>query len=269
MSEEELKVKQLIKDLKSPNDIDRIIAQKELFKDGINNVEYLTKILPNEPVDVQCVICQVMGLAKNPIAFEPIVKLFEHENSTLRCYAAGALGRIGDERAMIPLKLALSEEIEEDPSVRAEVAAALGKLGNNDAVETLIDSLINDRDKEVRSKAALALGMLGDKRAVEPLIERFGYDFYVQRNAAIALGSLKDERAIEPLARLLSDQILGEIAYYALASIDPSFLEKSKDEIIRMYKKPEESEELEEKVDIVIDLDDLLRKLQDNNSEKG
>ncbi|MFX0136231.1 MAG: HEAT repeat domain-containing protein [Candidatus Hodarchaeota archaeon] len=266
---EESELKQIIEDLKSPNDIDRIIGQKELFKKGINNIEYLITILPHEPVDVQCVICQVTGLAKNPIAFEPIVKLFEHENSTLRCYAAGALGRIGDERAIIPLKLALTEEIEEDPAVRAEVAVALGKLGNNDAVEPLIYSLINDRDKEVRSKAALALGMLNDKRSVEPLIERFGYDFYVQRNTAIALGRLKDKRAIEPLVRLLSDQILGEIAYYALASIDPSFLEMSKDEIIRMYKKPEETKEIEEKVDIVIDLDDLLRKLQDQDSEGG
>ncbi|MFX1452570.1 MAG: HEAT repeat domain-containing protein [Promethearchaeota archaeon] len=268
MSEEELEVKKYIEDLKSLEDYTRIIAQRKLFKIGVNNVEFIIQKLPNEPVDVQCVICQVLGLAKNPIAFEPIVKLFEHENPTLRCYAAGALGRMGDQRALIPLKLALSEEYEEDPSVRAEVATALGRLGIKGALDALIESLQNDRDKEVRSKAAFALGLLGDNKAVEPLIERIGYDFYVQRNAAIALGQLKDERAIEPLARLLTDQILGEIAYYALASIDPSFLEKSKDEIIKMYKKTDEIEEPVEDRDIVIVLDDLLKKFQDNNTEE-
>lgn len=163
--------------------------------------------------------------------------------------------------------MALTEDFEENPSVRADVATALGKLGNNEAVEPLINALMNDRDKEVRSRAALALGVLGDLRAVEPLIERIDYDFYVQRNSAIALGSLKDRRAIEPLVGLLSDQILGEIAYYALASIDSSFLAMSKDEILAHYKKPTGKEEISEEPDIVLDLEDLLRSMQNEKSE--
>ncbi|MHA1299539.1 MAG: HEAT repeat domain-containing protein [Candidatus Helarchaeota archaeon] len=215
-------------------------------------------------------MCQVLGMSKNPVALEPLLKLFEHENFTLRSFAAGALGRLGDNRALIPLTLALSEDMEEDPHVRAEVAAALGKLGNIDAVEHLINSLLNDVDKEVRSKSALALGLIGDKRAVEPLIERFGYDYYVQRNAAIALGYLQDKRAIGSLVRLLSDQILGEIAYYALGKIDRSFLQMSKDEIILQFKKEDAPiKDKSDETDISLDLDDLLANVQDKNPNNG
>jgi len=262
-----LEIQHLVQDLKSKEIAAKIKAQRELFKKGISQVDYLISLLPNESAEVQCVICQVLGLSKNEKALEPLAKLFEHENPTLRCFAAGALGRLGDHRALIPLSLALTEELEEDPSVRAEAASALGKLGNIKAVEPLINSLINDKDKEVRSKAALALGLLGDCRAVEPLIDKIGYDFYVQRNAAIALGNLKDERGIAPLVKLLSDKILGEIAYYSLAKIDNAFLKMSKDEIMRKYKKLEddETEKSSKDEEIVFDLDELLANMQDKN----
>lgn len=269
MSEGNQEIEKIIEDLKNKNDRTRIVAQKKLLEVGKNHVNFLLTLLPNEPVDVQCSICQVLGLAKDARAFEPVVKLFEHENFTLRCYASAALGRMGDQRAIHPLISALSEDMEEDPNVRAEVAMALGRLNNLKAVDPLIDALKNDGDKEVRSKAVLALGMLCDERAVEPLIERIGLDYYVQRSVAIALGQLKDERAIEPLVRLLRDEILGEIAYYSLASINPSFLEMSKDEIMLKYKKPEEEmEETPGSREREFDLDELLASFQDTNPDE-
>ena len=53
-------------------------------------------------------------------------------------------------------------------------AEALGKIGDEQAVEPLIKALSYDggrwRDREVREAAAWALGEIGDERAVEPLI---------------------------------------------------------------------------------------------------
>tara|TARA_B000000460_G_C21378590_1_gene332805 strand:+ start:406 stop:630 length:225 start_codon:yes stop_codon:yes gene_type:complete len=51
-------------------------------------------------------------------------------------------------------------------SVRLHAAEALGKIGDERAVEPLIEAL-NDEEGHVRRGAAVALGRLGYERAVE------------------------------------------------------------------------------------------------------
>ena len=58
-----------------------------------------------------------------------------------------------------------------DPAVRGEGAGALGKLGDRRAVGPLTRALDRDPDLMVRARAAWALGELGDPRAKEPLLE--------------------------------------------------------------------------------------------------
>ena len=82
-------------------------------------------------------------------------------------------------------------------SVRLHAAEALGKIGDERAVEPLIEAL-NDEDASVRRGAAVALGRLGAERAVEPLIEALNdEEGHVRRGAAVALGRLGYERAVE------------------------------------------------------------------------
>jgi HEAT repeat protein len=57
---------------------------------------------------------------------------------------------------------------EEDPSRRWKAAEALARLGDEEAVEPLILAL-SDEDWRVRQKAAWALGQIGDQRAIAPL----------------------------------------------------------------------------------------------------
>jgi hypothetical protein len=56
--------------------------------------------------------------------------------------------------------------------VRENSAAALGKIADVRAVESLIASLF-DNDVDVRQRAVQALGEIGDARAVKPLIKLF------------------------------------------------------------------------------------------------
>jgi len=58
---------------------------------------------------------------------------------------------------------------EKDYNVCICAAGALGKIGDKRAVEPLIAAL-EDNDRKVRWNAAAILGNIGDKRAVEPLI---------------------------------------------------------------------------------------------------
>jgi HEAT repeat protein len=90
----------------------------------------------------------------------------------LRCSAASALAKVGDDRAIIPMMSILNNR-EENYRLRLAVAESLGRLGDEYAVKPLIDILSDEREKSLylKESAAKALGMLGDIRAIEPLID--------------------------------------------------------------------------------------------------
>jgi HEAT repeat protein len=89
------------------------------------------------------------------------------------------------------------------PLVRKSAATALGDLGDERAVEPLIEAL-QDEDNFVRKMAATACGKLHDRKAVEPLIEALAdEDPFVRERAAQALGKIGDSRAVDPLNHLI------------------------------------------------------------------
>jgi HEAT repeat protein len=118
-------------------------------------------------------------------------RILTHEKSReLRCEAAAALGRIGDERS---LSLLLSALVHEEEEVRMFAAEALGDLGDHQAVEPLISAL-GDNDHMVRVAAAEALGKLNDTRAIKPLKGIISDTYEEVRQAAeTALDNIVDE----------------------------------------------------------------------------
>ena len=90
----------------------------------------------------------------------------------IRCAAVQALGKIRDNRAIIPMMSILNNR-DENYRLRLAVAESLGKLGDDFAVSPLIAILADEREKSVylKESVAKALGMLGDIRAIEPLID--------------------------------------------------------------------------------------------------
>ncbi|KUG20704.1 hypothetical protein ASZ90_009557 [hydrocarbon metagenome] len=107
-------------------------------------------------------------------------------NPDVRYEAAGALGELGDTRAIGPLAELMHDE---ESGVRWMAADALAKMGAA-AVEPLIQNLRHG-DVDVRWMAALALGDIGDPRAVLPLIHTLkDEDAYVRSRAALALGKI-------------------------------------------------------------------------------
>ena len=131
-----------------------------------------------------------------------MLRALSHSSSAVRESAAKMLGNVGDERAVDPLIQTLSDDI---PDVRQAAAEALGRLGDKRAVDPLIEALSDDAPA-VRKSAAEALGRLEDKRAVDPLIEGLSDDTpSVQGTTAEALGRLGDKRAFDPLIEALSD----------------------------------------------------------------
>ncbi len=99
-----------------------------------------------------------------------------HPYASVRLHAAKALGKIDDEYVVKKLiKVVQSKSDGRDDWTQFCVAAvgALGDIGDTRAVEPLIKTL-HGEDFLVRWRAVEALGEIGDARAVEPLGEELG-----------------------------------------------------------------------------------------------
>ncbi len=134
---------------------------------------------------------------------EGLIKALKYKDADVRWEAAMALGKIGDERAVEPLIQALRED--KDVPVRALASGALGMIRDKRAVEPLIQALINE-DMDVRKLAAEALGKIG-KPAVESLLQLLkDEDKLVQGLAAGGLIEVRDINALELLIQALKDE---------------------------------------------------------------
>lgn len=126
-----------------------------------------------------------------------MIAALQDREPTVRCWAATALGNIGDPRAIAPLIAALSDN---DARGRREAALALSKLKAADAVSPLIALLASEKEEHVRANAAIALGEIGDKRALDVLVGCLGdtYD-WARYQCALAIGKLHDPRGVDAL----------------------------------------------------------------------
>jgi len=154
---------------------------------------------------------------------EGLISALNHQEYIIRKEASAALKRVGDERAVDALIQALEYEEGVDShvllrTVREYSAEALGNIKDERAVEPLIQAL-NDEDEDVRWKSAWALGKIEDERAVEPLIQALNDETWiVRRYSAASLGKIGDERAVEFLIQAMND-VDWHVRKYAAASL--------------------------------------------------
>ena len=149
-------------------------------------------------------------------AVEPLIAALKDEHADVRVFAARALGRIRDPRAVGAL---LGARLDGDPLVRARVLEALAAAGDPRSFSPLLEAL-NDRETTVVAAAASALGESHDPRALEPLLKLLKDE----RRVTIAIGALtrmKAAAAVEPLLGMLEpgSRISGQAVADALASI--------------------------------------------------
>jgi HEAT repeat protein len=125
-----------------------------------------------------------------------------------------ALGMLGDRRALAPLLAVLNEPAIIEPanlSARGAVIGGLGSLGDPGAFDTVLHVLVNQQENmSVRALAARAIGRLDRSRAVEPLLTLLKSPVPRDANelttsAAVALGKTKERRAVQPLIALLDE----------------------------------------------------------------
>ena len=156
---------------------------------------------------------------------ETLIERFAAPGFQPRVPALRQLVAIGRD-AVEPLIAALGNGQEQ--RTRAFAAEALGKIGDRRAVGPLMAAL-KDRELWVRGLAAEALGRLGEAKAVEPLIAMLKTDpsGHAAKQAAIALGAIKDPRGIPPLIDALwhKDNEVGTGARNGLPKFGPPIVE--------------------------------------------
>ena len=196
------------------------IGEKEIFTEEIS----LVRALASSDSAVSRYACEALGVAEEGILAYLITPL-EDDDPEMRRAAAYALGKLGDQRAVEPLRKALYDDHDK---VRREAVKSLGQLK---AVEALIEALGNP-DDTIRNLAVHALDDLKDPRAVEPLIAALGdEDSSVRQAACYAVRDLGDVRAVQPLIECLGDsnKFVRQCAAEALGKIgDPRAIEPLK-----------------------------------------
>ena len=196
------------------------IGDKEIFAEEIS----LVRALASGDQSVRRYACEGLGVAEEDI-FSYLVRSLEDASAGIRRAAAHALGKLGDQRALEPLRQALYDG---EAGVRRDAVKSLGQLK---AVEALIEALSHP-DEGVRRSAVSALDDLKDPRAVEPLIAALGdEDSSVRQVACYAVRDLGDARAVEPLIECLGDsnKFVRQCAAEALGKIgDPRAIEPLK-----------------------------------------
>jgi len=179
--------------------------REALVKIGAPAVEPLIVALADKDMNrkVRRRAAEALGRIGDDRAVEPLIVALADMNDEDRQWAANALGRIGDDRAVEPLIVALADK-NEDSIAPMMVAWALGQIGDDRAVDSLIRN-IEGRHRVWNEGIREALVKIGAP-AVEPLIVALAdKNAEGRRRAAEALGRIGDDRAVEPLIVALAD----------------------------------------------------------------
>ena len=207
----------------SPSDVEKLKAEKD--------VEGLIKALKDKDQKVREKAAKALGETNDKRAAEPLIQaLYDEKNSPSKCdcdvweLATQALRKIKDERAVEILIHDLNSEVRH---IKLSAGYTLGRLGDQRAIESLIDAMKED-DKTVRHEIAEGFVFLVDDIgdiAVRPLIQALKDENWgLREEAAWILGTAerKDKRVAEPLIQALKDEnkSVRAQAAWALGDVD-------------------------------------------------
>ncbi len=160
------------------------LIAENLMRMGPRAVPPLIFLLGAPDHNVRVAVVQILGEIRDPLAIDPLVAVVSGDNDLdLRAQAAAALGKLGGPKAERALEHALADDAWQ---VRAQAAKALGRLGRPEVAPLLAEAM-PDVNWWVRLNCAEALARLGadGRRQLEKL--RDHPDRYVSERAAAVL----------------------------------------------------------------------------------
>jgi len=167
-----------------------------------NGIRELIRDLSHRNEDIRWAAASALSRIGAP-AVEPLMAALDDKDSVVRLRAAWALGRIGDERAIQKLILTLQDG---DWSVRMRAADALGMLGARQATSALL-LLLRDKNADVRRHVIAALTKIADPGSADRLgVTLRDADWRVRMGAALALAAIGDEKSLGYLRTVSCDE---------------------------------------------------------------
>ncbi len=139
--------------------------------------------------------------------------------------------------------------------VRREAAYALGKVGNPNAINFLIQVLQRDKILDVRAASAIALGEIGDVSAIEALTKILQNKLkteeeFIRRSAARSIGQIAqiiqtNKRAVQTPESFLPDKYIfvSKPKYSNLIEVFPTF-RQANDVLIQTLQNPKEADDV-------------------------
>ncbi len=133
-----------------------------------------------------------LGIAGDSKSVKPLVALVanEKEDAELRGYSAIALGHIGLARRDVLTAIRGALLSKRSERLRQASAAALGMLADGEAVPLLTEELANARSQSTKGQVVVALAKLGDERAIQPLIDSLKSEKEQELTRALACAGL-------------------------------------------------------------------------------
>ena len=161
-------------------------------------VPALLPLLTEKDEFVRREVAYALGHAKSRRATASLIdRLQTDKEESVRAAAIVALGRIGDETAVVPLSAVLAPELsgskrgkrEKNVFLLRAAAEALGRIKSRAAAPALIAALKNEKfDSDIRREAARALAQIRDPSAIPALQSASSSaDPYLATSAAEAL----------------------------------------------------------------------------------
>ncbi len=178
-----------------------------LNKKRIKNLENsilkrLSELLESKNSDDVFFAIRALGKTKIPGAVDPLIKQLHNKDQLLKLEAASSLRHMGQQTALNKLIDILRSS--NNPTTISKTIYALGGIKSKEAISDIIMQL-KSGDSSVRFEAVRALGDLEAYSAVSKLIESLeDKDQLVREYSALALGKLNAKQALPDLKRTLS-----------------------------------------------------------------
>lgn len=140
--------------------------------------------------------------AAEPQPIERWIALLKHDYPQQRAYAVRRLGQSGNPQAVAPLIAALDDH---SADVFFGASLWLARLGGDEAIGALLDTLKTTNSPQRWTSAAAALAERKEKRAVPVLLKQMlsrRFDVDIAEAGLVALGGIGDKSAVAPLRKL-------------------------------------------------------------------
>ncbi len=196
-----LKLASLLNRFDEGTRIARIIVDTQSDQGLVEVASYLSMLLskPENREEAKKMLSQIGDRAVAPLK----ISLETAYDKKLTFDILRTLLLIESEKSLDTFYMYISDS---DPSIRALVANALGKIKSSGNTEFLI-AMLKDTDENVKTQAIVSLGELEDSKAVMYVLTYLkDSNPLIRAMSAYTLGKIKDVRAVYPLINLLDDK---------------------------------------------------------------